>query len=541
MVQTTISTQTKVAVAVSAAIVTGLAAYGLGYVPDVSISLDSDENNQVQIASSDGGEGAGFESVNSLIEAPGLSMITSPTLPNAITGVPYETRLKANSDGMVRWHIAQGALPAGLTLDESGVIRGTAVDVGTFSFIIKYAEVSGERSGSSVFALTTTGVAVTSGIQHTITIRTTTLPEGRVGTAYQTQLSADGMLSEYNWTQENSAMPAGLLLTTDGFIKGTPTQAGTFSLRGIKVTALMNPAVFATVDLTLIVKGDSVSVATNPTVPVSTVTETLQLSGGFPDGTIGQYYDAGAPIGLGGRPPYSWTVTAGNIPPGLYFSNDGRLTGYPNQYGIYTFTVQVRDQNGLTASIQRSIQIRPTQPIINNFNTNDSDLSNRLRQLDFIGVQVHDLIKLQDDGNPYTQNDTTVYYIGADGRRHFFPNPHVYFSWFPDYSRVRIIAVREMGQIPLGANVTYRPSVRLVKFKTDPKVYAVSNNRQLRWLTNESAAIGLYGPFWMRQVDDISDDFYSDYLIGAPINNANDYSVSGMLGTARYPSDVLPR
>jgi hypothetical protein len=168
-------------------------------------------------------------------------------------------------------------------------------------------------------------------------------------------------------------------------------------------------------------------------------------------------------------------------------------------------------------------------------------LANRLRRIDLIGVQVHDLIKLQDDGNPDTQHDTTVYYIGADGRRHSFPNPKVYFTWFPDFSRVRIVAPTELADLPLGANITYRPGSRLVKFMTDPRVYVVDSDRRLRWVKVESVAQALYGPFWARQVDDISDAFYLDYRFGQSVDTSGDYSVSGAAGTASFPSDVLPR
>ena len=57
----------------------------------------------------------------------------------------------------------------------------------------------------------------------------------------------------------------------------------------------------------------------------------------------------------------------------------------------------------------------------------------------------------------------------------------------------------------------------------------------------EATAQALYGPFWARQVDDVSDAFYMDYRIGQEIDRAADYSVSGAMGTAVFPSDVLPR
>jgi hypothetical protein len=158
-----------------------------------------------------------------------------------------------------------------------------------------------------------------------------------------------------------------------------------------------------------------------------------------------------------------------------------------------------------------------------------------------MGMRVHDLIKLADDGDPYTQYDTTVYYVGADGRRHAFPNPRVYFSWFSDYANVRIVGSRQLANIPLGANLTYRPGTRLVKFLTDPRVYAVDTQRRLRWIASERAAYDHYGEAWNRNVDDISDAFYMDYRFdAAPVNTRYDFDPARARSAATHPSDVLP-
>lgn len=123
------------------------------------------------------------------------------------------------------------------------------------------------------------------------------------------------------------------------------------------------------------------------------------------------------------------------------------------------------------------------------------------------------LVKLPDDGNPTTQEDSAVYYIGRDGRRHAFPNSRVYASWYQDFSQVRVVTLDTLSRIPLGANITYRPGVTMVKFTTDNKVYLHVGNRHLRWVASEAAARDLFGPDWNRHIDDISDVFYTDYLI----------------------------
>lgn len=61
-----------------------------------------------------------------------------------------------------------------------------------------------------------------------LTITTTSLPNGTVGTAYSATLAATGGTPPYTWT-ESGTLPAGLTLSSSGTISGTPTAAGTSS------------------------------------------------------------------------------------------------------------------------------------------------------------------------------------------------------------------------------------------------------------------------------------------------------------------------
>ena len=67
---------------------------------------------------------------------------------------------------------------------------------------------------------------------------------------------------------------------------------------------------------------------------------------------------------------------------------------------------------------------------------------------------------------------SSVYYLGADGKRYVFPNTETYMSWYSDFSGVVTIPASELQSYPLGGNVTMRPGTKLVKITTDPTVYA---------------------------------------------------------------------
>ena len=45
----------------------------------------------------------------------------------------------------------------------------------------------------------------------------------------------------------------------------------------------------------------------------------------------------------GGTTPYNWSVVGGSLPPGLYLSPDGELSGTPTSAGTWQFTAQVTD------------------------------------------------------------------------------------------------------------------------------------------------------------------------------------------------------
>ena len=128
---------------------------------------------------------------------------------------------------------------------------------------------------------------------------------------------------------------------------------------------------------------------------------------------------------------------------------------------------------------------------------------------------------------------TTVYYYGADGKRHAFPTLNTYLTWYPDFSTVQKITDEQLAQIPLGANVTYRPGVKMIKIESDPKVYAVDSHGVLRWVTTEAVAIGLYGTKWGSLVDDLNVAFFINYSMGADITKVADFDPLAVTALAK--------
>ncbi len=132
----------------------------------------------------------------------------------------------------------------------------------------------------------------------------------------------------------------------------------------------------------------------------------------------------------------------------------------------------------------------------------------------FAGISIGDLVKLPDDNDPTTTQDSVVYYFDRDWKRRPFPNRHVFDSWYADFSSVREVTPEQMAGMRLGPPILYRPGTRLVKIPSIPKVYAVEPGGVLRWITTEDVAIALYGTEWSKRVDDLPEAFFTAYTEG---------------------------
>jgi hypothetical protein len=68
-----------------------------------------------------------------------------------------------------------------------------------------------------------------------------------------------------------------------------------------------------------------------------------------PTGLIGQLYGPSVIVTQGGRPPYTFSILSGSLPPGLSISTtSGTITGTPTTVGTYTFVIRVIDTRQTT-------------------------------------------------------------------------------------------------------------------------------------------------------------------------------------------------
>jgi hypothetical protein len=112
--------------------------------------------------------------------------------------------------------------------------------------------------------------------------------------------------------------------------------------------------------------GSSVGASLGPTTAAASVTIsygapgalTITTSSPLPKGSVQTHYSTtlAASGGSGGN---TWSVTSGSLPAGLSLSSAGVISGTPATGGTKTFTSQVRDSVGATASKRFSLTIGP--------------------------------------------------------------------------------------------------------------------------------------------------------------------------------------
>jgi hypothetical protein len=139
-------------------------------------------------------------------------------------------------------------------------------------------------------------------------------------------------------------LPAGTKLFefggSSGLINGVPTTAGTFTF-----TVQVKDETRATDTETFMIE------ILPPEAPTIT-TEALST------GTVGEFYCCGNLFASGGVQPYTWSVVAGALPPGLELPRrENTISGTPTTAGTFTFTVRVTDDLGAFAEKEFSITI----------------------------------------------------------------------------------------------------------------------------------------------------------------------------------------
>ncbi len=262
----------------------------------------------------------------------GVITLQPSTLPNATPGASYSAQLTASGgSGTYNFSLQSGQLPTGLSLSVGGFISGTPSTSGIFNFTVLVTD-STLLTAQFAYSLTVTGGA--------LSITNTTLPTGLAASVYFASLSASGGLPPYSWSAPAGGLPPGLSISESGNISGTPTTPGNYVFLA-RVRDQNNTTFDANI---------SVLINTPGTLTITTTS--------LPAAQVNVFYNQQLNVS-GGNPPYSWTVSAGQLPPGVTLSSSGLLSGTPTVSGSYSFTVRVESgtlstQTTLTVAVSAS-------------------------------------------------------------------------------------------------------------------------------------------------------------------------------------------
>jgi hypothetical protein len=168
---------------------------------------------------------------------------------------------------------------------------------------------------------------------------------GEVGVGYApVALSATGGVAPYKWTVSAGSLPAGLTLSPDGSVSGSPTGAATYVFT-IQVADSGNS--------TATIKG-GIEIAPHVTASLlSPCAQYCNVELGC-DTVCGVFGTLG-----GGVAPYSYVVSQGPLPAGTSLSTLSLTGTFGGMSGYLKFTVQVTDALGATSSISPTFWMYP--------------------------------------------------------------------------------------------------------------------------------------------------------------------------------------
>jgi len=250
--------------------------------------------------------------------------------PNGEVGTPYFKQLIGRTDGgpcgnKCKFSVISGAMPPGISLSSDGKATGTPTALGVYSFWVRLSGVFGGTPAEREFSINVNHIR--------LRVDTPFLTDWVKGNANSVKLAAVGGSSGYIWTVDSGSLPAGVSLSSDGTLSGTPTTTGT-SVFVVKVTDAEG-------------KTDTHQLAIKVVDPLGVRTAKVAEVGIPFTGTL---------AGSGGTPDYKFAI-AGGLPDGLTFDGTAGISGTPTKSGVFKVPVSITDHDGLATTINVTVNV----------------------------------------------------------------------------------------------------------------------------------------------------------------------------------------
>ena len=267
--------------------------------------------------------------------------------------VPYFSQIAATGgNGAYSFTLTSGELPVGLTLSSTGIISGTPISTGDYSFTIEVSD-SNSCLGEESYSLSIECPVITTYLGQTSY------------SAYNNFIDpivSSGGSGGYSYSISNGVLPVGVIMEIvepyGWVIHGTPMSTGSY------------PFTISSIDSSGCVGSseENLSIFVNQyTCPSITLNPTII------DSPIGTLYNAQI-TASGGTAPYIYSITSGSLPIGLVLNPDGSITGTPTVSGTYTFTYQAVDFMGCIVNKNYSIKIYTLYTLWQGVRSNDGTI-----------------------------------------------------------------------------------------------------------------------------------------------------------------------
>ncbi len=280
--------------------------------------------------------------------------------PTAYVGMEYEIELESEEGSgctspgnpYVWYEIKNGSLPAGLSMTREGVISGTPTSAGLTRFWVWNHDVTAAEGGPSWCQredLSEKEFSIP--VDPGLAIVDESVKPASVGQPYTEALTAQRVVSlnptsgpdvQATWSVVSGALPAGLTLSTDGVLAGTPTSEGSHEF----VVKAQYEAPVATETYTLTVRQPLV--VKSPFGPAQRPSSEVGIR-------LAKTFAA-----TGGSGTYTWALVSGALPPGVALDvTRGTIAGTPQAAGVFAFGVTATDSEGRVTTSAAALTVAP--------------------------------------------------------------------------------------------------------------------------------------------------------------------------------------